>query len=72
MMRQERKEETRRGRPLTVALCIKANATGLISVATSKDVWPPKCFLKTWVVEPREARFGDQGFQASKNLDCRG
>lgn len=67
-MRQEGEEETRWGRPLTVAFSIKADGTGPISVATSKDMWPPKSFLQTWVVEARKAWFGDQGSQASKTL----
>lgn len=61
-------KETRWSRPLTVAFCMKADGTGPVSVATSKDVWPPKSFLKTWVVEARKARFGDQGSQASNTL----
>lgn len=61
-------QENRWGRPLTVPFCMKADGTGPISVATSKDVWPPKSFLKTWVVEARKARFGDQGSQASNTL----
>lgn len=67
-MRQEREKETRWGRPLTVAFGIKAEGTGPVSVATSKDMWPPKSFLKAWVVEARKARFGDQGSRASKTL----
>lgn len=47
---------------------MKANGIGLISMATSKDVWPPKSFLQAWEIQACKSWFGDQGSQASKIL----
>lgn len=52
----------------TVALCTEVNETRQMSIATSKDVWPPRSFLQSWVIRARESRFGARGSQASNNL----
>lgn len=54
------------GAPRTVALCV--TATGRIQVATSKDIWPPKSFMLSWVVRARKSRFAGKGVQASEAL----
>ena len=39
-----------------------------MSIATSKDVWPPKSFLQAWVIQARKSRFKEKGTQATKAL----
>lgn len=56
------------GAPRTVAFCVTDAGMGRIHVATSKDIWPPKSFLLSWVVKARKSRFASKGFQASEAL----
>lgn len=56
------------GTPRTMILCVKEAGMGRIEVATSKDVWPPKSFLLSWVVRARKLRFAREGAQASEAL----
>lgn len=57
----EEDEGTYPGYPRTVALCTEVNETRQMSIATSKDVWPPRSFLQSWVIHARESRFGARG-----------
>lgn len=56
------------GAPRTVAFCVTDAGMGRIHVATSKDVWPPKSFLLSWVVKARKSRFASEGVQASETF----
>lgn len=56
------------GAPRTMILCVKEAGMGRIEVATSKNVWPPKSFLLSWVVRARKLRFAREGAQASEAL----
>lgn len=48
----------RYGAPRMVALCVRD--AGRIQVATSKNIWPPKPFLFSWVVRARQSRFAER------------
>lgn len=56
------------GAPCTVAFCVTGVGMGRIQVATSKDIWPPKSLLLSWVVKAKKLRSAREGVQDSEAL----